>query len=144
MYKLRAQGTIFKEPLGMPTFPTGLYRFLLWFQGVYTLLTAIWPLIDIQSFLWASGPKTDIWLVKTVGACLTAIALSLLSFLFVSTHPLPAIVLGGCTAVGMACIDFYYTFTNTISAIYLWDGTLETAFALTWIYIALKARHFTK
>ena len=128
----------------MRTFPTVLFRFLLWFQGIYTLLTALWPLIDIQSFMWATGPKTDIWLVKTVGVCLTAIALSLLSSLFVPSHPLPSIVLGGCTAVGMACIDFYYTFTDTISAIYLWDGLLEIVFAITWIYLAIKVRYFRK
>lgn len=114
----------------MPAFPLRLYRFLLWFQGVYTLLTAIWPLVDIQSFMWVTGPKTDIWLVKTVGACLTAIALALLTFLFVRSYPLPAIVLGVSTAIGMAAIDFHYTSTDTIATIYLFDGLLEVIFAL--------------
>jgi len=126
----------------MHTFPTKLYRFILWFQGLYTLFTALWPLVDIQSFVWITGPKTDIWLVKTVAACLMVIALAMLSFLLVNSHPLPAIVLGGGTAVGMAIVDFYYTFTDTISAIYLYDGVLEAVFVFIWLYIASRLGSF--
>jgi hypothetical protein len=126
----------------MSPFPNRTFRLLLWVQGLYTLLTALWPLVDIESFMWVTGPKTDIWLVKTVGTCLTAIALTLLSYLFIHTHPLPAIVLGSCTAIGMATIDFYYSFTDRISAIYLLDGLVEVLFVFVWAYLALKTPHF--
>jgi hypothetical protein len=47
-------------------------------QSVYMLLTGIWPLVHIESFMVVTGPKADIWLVKTVGAMLIPIALTLL------------------------------------------------------------------
>lgn len=36
-------------------------------QGLYFLVTGIWPLVHIKSFQWVTGPKVDLWLVKTVG-----------------------------------------------------------------------------
>src|SRR5438270_11614006 len=37
-------------------------------QGVYYLLTGVWPLVSIDTFQMVTGPKTDLWLVQTVGA----------------------------------------------------------------------------
>jgi hypothetical protein len=45
-------------------------------QGVYYVATGIWPLLDIESFERITGPKADRWLVKTVGALVTADALA--------------------------------------------------------------------
>ncbi len=36
-------------------------------QGLYLLLTGMWPLVHYRSFEWVSGPKVDDWLVKCVG-----------------------------------------------------------------------------
>ncbi|NJK94616.1 MAG: hypothetical protein HC905_06550 [Bacteroidales bacterium] len=46
-------------------------------QGSYFFLTGVWPIIDIHSFMRVTGPKEDIWLVKTVGALTIAISLVL-------------------------------------------------------------------
>ena len=43
-------------------------RRIFWIQGVYFALTGIWPLLDLSSFQWVTGPKQDLWLVQTVGA----------------------------------------------------------------------------
>jgi hypothetical protein len=39
-------------------------------QGIYFFLTGVWPLISMRTFLRITGPKTDLWLVKTVGLIL--------------------------------------------------------------------------
>jgi hypothetical protein len=44
-------------------------RTLIWIHAVYTLLTAVWPLVDIKSFMIITGHKTDIWLVKLLAPC---------------------------------------------------------------------------
>jgi hypothetical protein len=41
-------------------------------QGVYYLLTGVWPLPSIGSFQRVTGPKTDLWLVRTVGVLVAA------------------------------------------------------------------------
>ncbi|HZW07268.1 MAG TPA: hypothetical protein VFF65_09095, partial [Phycisphaerales bacterium] len=36
-------------------------------HGVYFTLTGVWPIVHMPSFLAVTGPKTDLWLVRTVG-----------------------------------------------------------------------------
>ncbi len=48
-------------------------------QGIYFLVTGIWPLISMRTFLTITGPKTDLWLVKTVGLVLAVIGAVLIS-----------------------------------------------------------------
>src|SRR4051812_31621926 len=42
-------------------------RWVLSFQGIYYLLTGVWPLVGMATFEFVSGTKTDKWLVNTVG-----------------------------------------------------------------------------
>src|SRR5437764_10255635 len=99
-----------------------IYRALLWVQGVYTLLTALWGIIDIESFMWVTGPKADIWLVKTVAVLLLPIVSVFFSALFLKMPPLPVILVGIITTTGLVFIDFYYTFNHTIRWVYALDG----------------------
>ena len=107
---------------------------LLLVQGVYTLLTAVWPLIDIDSFMAVTGYKTDQWLVKTVGALLIPISVTLLSLRHLSDQR-PAYLLGGLTAIAFIIIDFYYSTKNIIPDIYQVDGAIEIIFLGCWLYI---------
>jgi hypothetical protein len=115
-----------------------LYRIVLWVQGSYTALTALWAIIDIDSFMKVTGPKTDIWLVKTVSVTLVAIGICLLSFLKEVEIKLPAIILGLLAAIGLAVIDFYYSGNHVISWIYSLDGFAETIFSICWVIIFIK------
>lgn len=121
-----------------------LYKALLWIQGVYTLLTALWGLIDIDSFMAVTGPKNDIWLVKTVSTVLLAVAVALLSYIYIKTDPLPAILLGFLTSAGLAAIDFYYSGRKVISPVYALDGIAEVLFALVWVYLLLNRHKLLK
>jgi hypothetical protein len=112
-----------------------LFNFIVWPQSIYTLITAIWPLVHIKSFMEVTGYKTDVWLVKTVGALLIPVALCLGMHLFIKTDHRPAILLGSLTAVAFICIDFYYALNDVISDIYLADGVLQIIFLLAWAYL---------
>ena len=115
-----------------------LLKYLIIVQAVYILLTALWPIIDIRSFMAVTGYKTDIWLVKTVGALLIPVALTLVMYLYIPTDRRPALMLGSGTAAAFICIDFYYALTDVIPDIYLADGLAEILFLACWLYIALK------
>lgn len=121
-------------------FARQLYRVLLWVQGVYTALTALWGLLDIDSFMAVTGHKTDVWLVKTVSVVLLTIGLTLIIQALVRSHPLPAMVLGGLTSAGLAAIDFYYSGCRVISPIYALDGVAEVLFALLWSYLLIQRK----
>lgn len=113
-----------------------IYRILLWVQGSYFLLTSLWALIDIKSFMEVSGYKTDQWLVKTVAVLITSIALCMFAALFTKKESLPVNVLGISSSAGLATIDFYYVANGTIKWVYAADGVLEVLFLCTWIFIA--------
>jgi hypothetical protein len=113
-----------------------LFVWLVWIQSIYTFLTAVWPLVHIESFMLVTGYKTDIWLVKTVGALLIPIAVSLFSHLFTEGNHWPAVFLGALTAAAFICVDFYYALNDVIRDIYMADGFVEILFLLCWLFIA--------
>lgn len=115
-----------------------MYTTTLWAQGLYTLITAVWPIVDIQSFMQVSGYKTDIWLVKTVAALLVAISAGLLGATRAEQYNIPIIVLALVAAVGLAYVDFYYALNDTIWNIYMADGVIEILFAISWLVILSK------
>jgi hypothetical protein len=41
-------------------------------------VTALWPFVSLRTFTIVTGPKTDVWLVKTVGALLVVIGIALI------------------------------------------------------------------
>jgi hypothetical protein len=115
-----------------------VFQLLVIVQSIYTLITAVWPIIHIESFMEVTGSKTDVWLVKTVGALLIPVAVCLLTYVFIDTDKRPALALGGLTSVAFICIDFYYSLTDVISDIYMADGFLQILFLIVWSYIGLR------
>jgi hypothetical protein len=115
-------------------------KYLLATQGMYAFLTALWPIVHMESFMWISGYKHDVWLVKTVSVCLLAISVSLLSGIFVKDTILPVIILALFTAAGLAYVDFYYAINDVIWNIYMADGAIEVLFTICWLVIVIKQR----
>lgn len=106
---------------------------LLWIQGLYFLLPGIWPLLHMPSFLAITGPKTDLWLVRTVALLLVAIGLAFLTAAYRKEY-LPALgVLGISSAAGMAGIDLYYALNDRIWDTYLIDAVGEGLLILAWM-----------
>jgi hypothetical protein len=108
-------------------------RRVLWVQGVYDLITGAWPLLHMPSFLFVTGPKTDLWLVRLVGALL---AVSGAGFLLASVRneksfALAWIALG--QALVLTIVDLVYVNANVISALYLLDVVPEVFFIFLWI-----------
>src|SRR5436190_11192688 len=118
-----------------------LYKIVLWIQGCYFLITGVWPLIDVQSFQFVTGRKTDHlvtgregdhWLVLCVGALVTALAVG---FLFAAWKGRPAtevVVFAIASAAALAAIDSIYVMRGAIAPIYLVDAALEASFIGLW------------
>ena len=101
-------------------------------QGLFYLLTGLWPLIDIASFQRVTGPKTDLWLVKTVGVLVTVIGVVLLMAARRHRVSRELVLLAGGSALGLAAIDLIYSLSGRISPIYLADAAVEIGLALLW------------
>jgi uncharacterized membrane protein len=110
-------------------------------QGVYYSLTAIWAIVDISSFMAVTGPKTDIWLVKTVGLLILVIGLTLLISKFRNKDLLsPEITfLGIASAASFISIDVYYVAIDRISPVYLADAVAQLLLILLWM-ITIKIK----
>ena len=55
-------------------------------QGIYFFITGIWPILSMSTFLKITVPKTDLWLVKTVGLVLATIGAVLIYAQFTAHH----------------------------------------------------------
>lgn len=104
-------------------------------QGVFYFTTGIWPLISMRTFQMVTGPKTDNWLVNTVGVLVMAIG-GVLIIAGVRKDVAPEIfILAAGSAAGLAAIDIVYVTKKRIRPVYLLDAFLEIIFVIIWIYI---------
>lgn len=104
-------------------------------QAIYYILTGLWPLVDIHSFMKVTGPKTDVWLVKMVGLLTVAIAITLFSSYKKNNDTLS--VLSITAALAYMSIDIYYYLNGTINFVYLGDALVE---ALIIIFVIATKR----
>jgi hypothetical protein len=112
-------------------------QLLIGIQSIYMLLTGVWPLLDITTFIEVTGPKRDIWLVKTVGALLIPLSIALFYQLFTKER-VTAILLGALSSIAFGAIDFKYALDDTISDVYLVDGVVQCMFLLSWLIMAIS------
>src|SRR5436190_16873338 len=111
--------------------PLTLMTVLLWIQGAYFLITGIWPLVHIESFIAVTGPKTDHlitaqegdhWLVMTVGVLITAAAIPMLVAAWRRSEAIETAILAIGCSVGLTAIDIIYVWRGPIGPIYLMDA----------------------
>jgi hypothetical protein len=104
-------------------------------QGIYYLVSGLWPIIHIGSFMKVTGPKTDLWLVKTIGAIITAIACVLI-FAYANNELSDAIkLLSILSAAAFAIVDFYYPLKGVISKVYMIDGVIQIFLIVAWLLV---------
>jgi hypothetical protein len=116
-----------------------ILRIVALIQGVFYLATGVWPLVDIVSFQLVTGPKTDLWLVRTVGVLVSVVGLVLLLAYRSRRLTDEIIVLAVGCALGLATIDLVYALSGRISAVYLADAAVELGLALVWGLARLRA-----
>jgi hypothetical protein len=101
-------------------------------QGAFYVATGVWPLIDIDSFQAVTGPKVDLWLVRTVGVLVTVIGAVLIVAGRRSALGSEIALLAVGSALGLAAIDTIHVLSGTISPIYLSDTVVELGLAACW------------
>lgn len=120
---------------------SGKINYLAVIQGVYFLATGIWPILHIESFMAVTGPKADIWLVKTVGVLVLVIGIGLITAGAKKQLSLPLILIAAGSALGLALIDIIYVWQSVITPIYLLDALAELILLAFWLILMFKPRH---
>lgn len=102
-------------------------------QGIYYFLTGIWPILHIESFMEITGPKMDIWLVKTVGTLIAVIGLGLAISGFKKQVNFSIAFIAAASAAGLMLVDIIYVWLLVIPPVYLLDAVAELIIILLWL-----------
>src|SRR3954449_7336072 len=106
--------------------PATLFKILCWVQGVYYLVTGVWPLVSVRTFQAVTGRKTDNWtgregdhfLLYTVAVLIVAISLGILGAA-VRGQPTPeTALLAVASIVALTAIDVIFVARKVIPPIY--------------------------
>lgn len=102
-------------------------------QALYYIPFSIWGLLHIRSFMWLTGKKQDVWLVKTV--CLLLISVgAVIGQAGRKDRITPEIVgLGILSAASLTVIDFWYVAKGRIRWVYLLDAIGNLGLIAGWI-----------
>lgn len=110
-----------------------LFTYVAVMQGAYYCLTGIWPLVSLKTFEKVSGPKTDHWLVQTVGVLILAIGLGLLVAAASNQITIELTLIAVGSAAGLTTIDLTYVSKKVIWPIYLLDAFVELILLIGWL-----------
>jgi hypothetical protein len=101
-------------------------------HAIYFGITGIWPIVHMKSFIAVTGPKTDLWLVKAVGALVTAIAAAVGVAAMRRDIGASTIALAVLSCAALCAIDVIYVMKGTIARIYLADAAVEVLLIAAW------------
>jgi hypothetical protein len=107
-------------------------------QGLYYLITGVWPLVSLDTFLAVTGPKTDLWLVQTVGGLVTAAGAALLVAAWRGPSA-EAIVLAVGYILALTVVDVIYVGRRVVPPVYLLDALAEVILLAGWAVAAMQA-----
>ena len=108
-------------------------RYVLLCQSFYFGITGLWPLFSIATFERVTGPKTDHWLVQTVGVLITASAIVFFVSVLRGDMGISVQLLALANALGLLTVDCVFVAKGVIPRIYLADALVEMGFVLYWI-----------
>lgn len=104
-------------------------RFILGAQGAYYLATGTWAVAHRRSFEAVTGPKTDYWLVSTVGLLAAAIGGSLLVAARRDRPSREAVSLAVAAGSAFSAVDVVGVAFRILRPVYLGDAALHLAAA---------------
>jgi hypothetical protein len=113
------------------------YQALSLAQGAFFVTTGLWPILHMRSFEAVTGPKTDKWLVKTLGGLIAAVGGAIVVGGSERTRMLPLLGAGAAAALGAA--DVVYVAKKRISPVYLFDAVVEAGLVGAWLLATCRA-----
>ena len=103
------------------------------FQGLCYFVTGFWPILHMRSFIAVTGPKTDLWLVKTVGAMIAVVG-AVVFWAGLERAVTPQIfALAVASAASLTVVDVNYVAKRVIDKIYLLDAIVEIPLIGAWL-----------
>ena len=101
-------------------------------QAIFYVLAGVWPMVNMETFLAVTGPKTDLWQVRTVGLLVTVIGVTLFAAVWRDRITPEITLLAVGAALCLAGIDLTHVSLGAISPIYLADAAVELLLVAGW------------
>lgn len=117
-----------EKQMHKPTKNKDILNTLFIIQGGYFVVTGVWPMINIESFIIATGPKQEIWLVQMIGLLSISIGLTFLQSAL-RRRPLP-FFLGYTVSFSFLIMDIVCVVRGIIDQIYLLDAVIQLLFLI--------------
>ncbi|MGH2398648.1 MAG: hypothetical protein ACRDFA_12515 [bacterium] len=109
---------------------------LLRFQGIFYLLTGLWPFVHLESFVSVVGPMPDVFQLHVTSGLIVVIAGVLIAG---SRRGEPAsVVLGIASALTFVVLDVAYA--RILRDIYWLDAAVEAAIAILLLVLVTRGR----
>lgn len=108
-----------------------------WIHGIYYAASGLWPIVHMRSFLGVTGPKSDLWLVRTVGLLIVVIGGAIALAAWRREIGPATVALAAGTAATLTLVDVLYVARRVIPRIYLLDAIAEVALIVAWTCAAL-------
>lgn len=118
--------------------PNRGWRAILLGQGAYFLVTGLWPLVWMDGFLAVTGPKEELWLVRTVGLLAAVVGLVLVMAGWRRTYVPEVAVLGAGGALAFLLVDLVGWVAGVLRWTYLLDAAVEGLILLAWALLAAR------
>lgn len=134
-------GTELTRGLAPVTFSPSAYVLVV--QGIFYVLTGVWPLLSMDTFLRVTGPKTDLWLVQTVGVLIAVMGVVMLAAVSRRRAAPEVVVLAVGAALALIAVDVVFVTRGVIPRIYLLDAAVEATLILGWV-VALTVEATTR
>ena len=96
--------------------------------GAYCVATGIWPFVHLRSFLAVTGPKSEIWLLRTFSGLITMVGAVLYRAGREADPSADAKALASGSALVLGAADVWYPVKGRISPVYLLDAAVQAAF----------------
>jgi hypothetical protein len=96
-------------------------------QALYFAGTGVWPLVSPGTFQLVTGPKADMWLVKTFGLLVGAVGISIGTASNRDRVSSEARVLAMGSAAALGAADAWYVARGRIRKTYLIDAVAQAA-----------------
>lgn len=109
---------------------------LAWAQGAFYGASGLWPVVDLRSFYAVTGPKTDGWLVQTVGLLLAVFGVVLMRAAWRRRLTPEWRWLAVGFALALAAVDVVFVARNVVPPIYLADAAAELLIVGAWFVAA--------
>lgn len=100
-------------------------------QGTFFATSGLWPIVHFRSFEAVTGAKKEPWLVKTMGALITAVGVALLVGARERSRAIKTLGIASALVLGGA--DLIFVARRQIAPSYLADAAAEAALVAMWL-----------